>query len=145
MMLVTGGTNKGHSSQTAERLHLSRNRWKCLPEMKKGHSSHASTILNQSLLYLIDKKEISVLNIECSHQKWMELQIIRLEFSLSGDVFAERWKNGLIVFNNSEEPQVLSEEGASCPPLKLKEAVDCYHGLSTFSLRRSLLVCDDRC
>ena len=113
--------------------------------MEREHLSHASTVLNEAFLYLIDKEEISLMNIACPSLNWKNIKIP--EVFVDEQKFADKWKNGIIVFEKgSKEYSLFSEEGALQETKRIEkdQGVDCYHGLSTRSIKRSLVVCDDR-
>lgn len=144
---MSGGYNTYRAiNNTVERHFLNRNSWKFLPDMEKERISHGSTVLHNSFLYIVDQAEISVLNIESPSKTWNSIKISP-SWVPSQQKFAEKWKNGIVVFEKgSKHYSIYKEEGGLQGTRKLErgKTVDCYHGLCTLSIKGSLVVCDDR-
>ena len=62
-LIASGGLNNNGDNLTVERFSTSVNSWKFLPNLEKKRLAHASTVLSGSFLFLIEKTEISMLNI----------------------------------------------------------------------------------
>ena len=73
-MVASGGLSYFQDHKTVERFCMKSNKWKFLPDMSKRRISHASVVLNNSFLYLIDLLELEVLNLECP-TSWISLQV----------------------------------------------------------------------
>ena len=80
--------------------------------MERERSSHASTILNSSFLYLIDSFGITVENIRTQTECRRSIGLNDFKIYSNERIFGEPWKEGLIVLREADsEMGVFSAEG----------------------------------
>ena len=142
ILVISGGVRGTTGEKSIEQYYMKKNKWKSLPNMERERAFHASTVLNQAQLYLFDEHDITVLNI-VSHSH--VLKITSLQISRNQFVFAEKWKNGIIIFRQFEEEiAILSEEGKPEEVRNYEKEAYCNHGFGTLYLGGHLLAVDDQ-